>query len=66
VSLVCASVRVRLARLHLFGSDKDRVIVFVCECTDAACRETVLLTAPQFDARTADGDLVVHPHHAVA
>jgi len=53
-----------LDRVRLFGSDKARVIVFVCECGDGDCRETVLLTAPQFEARTTDGDLVVHPRHS--
>jgi hypothetical protein len=52
-------------RLQLFATDGARVIAFICECGDGDCRETVLLTGPQFEARTADGDLVVHPGHSV-
>jgi hypothetical protein len=53
-------------RIQLFGTNGERVIAFICECGDSDCRETVLLTGPQFEARTAEGDLVVHPRHSVA
>jgi len=54
-----------LERARLFGRDKERVIVFICECGDSGCRETVLLTAPQFAAIAAADELVVHPHHPI-
>jgi hypothetical protein len=37
-------------RRDTFGTQPDRMIVFVCECDDAGCREAVLLTAADYDA----------------
>jgi hypothetical protein len=37
-------------RRETFGTQPGRVIVFVCECDDAGCREAVLLTAADYDA----------------
>ena len=48
-------------RKRLFGGDGQRLIAFVCECTDPDCREAVLLTADEYEARR--GRLVVHENH---
>ncbi len=41
-------------RLRLFGSPGRRAIAFVCECDNADCRMTVLLTPEQYaERRTA-------------
>ena len=53
-------------RVDLFGTNEQRVIAFICECGDGDCRETVLLTAPQFQAQAADGAPIVHPRHTLA
>ena len=53
-------------RLRLFGSNSQRTIVFLCECEDGGCRETVLLTAGDFDSRAERGELVLHQRHAPA
>ena len=38
-----------------------RPIAFVCECGDAACAQTVVLTAAEYDLRRADaGVLLAH------
>jgi hypothetical protein len=36
-------------RKRVFGGS-DRVIAFVCECSDPDCRDTVLLTEHEYDA----------------
>lgn len=58
--------QVNVNRVHLFGTNEQRVIAFVCECGDGDCRETALLTGPQFQARAADGERIVHPRHTLA
>jgi len=49
-------------RQRLFGSDADRLIAFVCECTDADCRQTVLLTAHDYERSRVLGR-VLHDGH---
>jgi len=36
-------------RLRVFGRERQRPIAFVCECDDAACRRTVVLSALAFE-----------------
>ena len=36
-------------RKRVFGGS-ERLIAFICECSDPECRETVLLTERQYDA----------------
>ena len=36
-------------RKRVFGGS-ERLIAFICECTDANCHDTVLLTEAQYDA----------------
>jgi hypothetical protein len=47
-------------RKRLFGTP-GRVIAFVCECADSNCRNTVLLTAVEYDARRPG--LIIDPRH---
>jgi hypothetical protein len=51
-------------RRALFGTTQERTVAFICECGDPRCRETVLLSGSQFEARTKQGALLVHPQHA--
>lgn len=51
-------------RRRAFGHQAQRVIAFVCECSDEQCRRTVLLTAEEFDeARTSRRPIVVDATH---
>jgi hypothetical protein len=36
-------------RKRVFGGS-ERLIAFICECSDPECRETVMLTERQYDA----------------
>jgi hypothetical protein len=40
-------------RRALFGGS-DRLIVFVCECSERRCIEGMMLSASEFDARRPD------------
>jgi hypothetical protein len=51
-------------RMRLFGSNAERTIVFVCECENEGCRETVLLKAGDYDSCAERGELVLHGRHA--
>jgi hypothetical protein len=56
-----ASLRdVNEQRRQLFGHP-DRLIAFVCECSDGACTDAVVLTAEQYDARRP-GAVVAEGH----
>ena len=55
--------RINENRLELFGGNAERTIAFICECSDAYCRETVVLTPSQFEERVAVKGTVVHPRH---
>jgi hypothetical protein len=47
-------------RKRVFGGS-ERLIAFICECSDPDCRETVMLTERQYDARRPG--LVVRDGH---
>lgn len=51
-------------RAQLFGNDPKRLIAFICECGDDGCAASVLLTAPEYDGRTAGGKLLLHAQHS--
>jgi hypothetical protein len=57
---------VRLAmnadRRKRFGTD-GRTLALVCECIDAECRRTVLMSPAEYDAIRPG--LVLHPDHNV-
>jgi hypothetical protein len=36
-------------RKRAFGGASERVIAFVCECSDPDCRESVILTEAEYD-----------------
>ena len=40
------------------------VLAFRCECDQSLCREVVVLTLAEYDARTAGSRAVVAPGHA--
>lgn len=48
-------------RRRLFG-DAGRSLALICECADPECRETVLLTVEEYDARRPEP--ILHPAHA--
>ena len=47
-------------RLRNFA-EPDRQIAFVCECAEADCRRTVVLTAAEY--RALRPGLILHPAH---
>lgn len=47
-------------RLRLFG-DANRGIAFICECPDADCRRTIVLTPAEYESLRPD--LLIHPSH---
>lgn len=54
-------------RASLFGAtNPERLIVFLCECSDADCRETILLSARAYTEQIEAGGLVVHEGHTAA
>jgi len=51
-------------RRKAFGSDPDRRVAFVCECTEEDCRSAVVLTIRDYDdIRTSGGAVVVDSSH---
>ncbi len=50
-------------RLRLFGGG-NRVVAFVCECSDPGCTKTILLPARDYEARRDEGPLVHEAHAA--
>jgi hypothetical protein len=51
-------------RRKRFGTD-GRTLALLCECADAECRRTVLISPAEYDALRPG--LLLHPdHHAVA
>ena len=52
------------SRLSLFGHGKGRLIAFVCECADAACRRTVTLTAAEGSELRQQGKPILFRGHA--
>jgi hypothetical protein len=53
-------------RFQLFGSNPDRLIAFICECGDADCHDTVLLTAAEYQSAAGADELLLHHKHGVA
>jgi hypothetical protein len=49
-------------RRRIFGG-ANRLIAFICECADPDCRNTVLLTQDEYDARRPE--LILHEDHAL-
>jgi hypothetical protein len=47
-------------RLRLFG-EVNRGIAFICECPDADCRRTIVLTPAEYELQRPD--LLIHPSH---
>jgi hypothetical protein len=47
-------------RLRLFGEAK-RGIAFICECPDAGCRRTIVLTPAEYESRRPG--LLIHSSH---
>lgn len=54
------------SRVRLFGADPERVIAFVCECSDSDCRESVLLRAGDYATVAGAGELLKHDRHRPA
>ena len=50
-------------RQRIFGRSDDQLIGFVCECADADCHRTVLLTRQHYEAARARGELILYPSH---
>ena len=48
-------------RREFGGSDPNRVLALICECGEANCYRTVLLTQAEYDA--AQPGLILHPNH---
>ena len=57
--------RLNKNRIKLFGGTAKRTIAFLCECRATNCRETVVLSGAEYEARSSRGDSVVHPRHLV-
>jgi hypothetical protein len=55
--------RLNQGRARLFGTVPERQIVFLCECGDEACRQSVLLTAGDFTGYTGRGEPVLSKVH---
>ena len=43
------------------GSDPTRVVALICECGDANCHRTVLMTQADYDA--GQPGVILHPDH---
>jgi hypothetical protein len=50
-------------RRQFGGSDPARVLALICECGEADCHRTVLMTQAEYDA--AQPGVILHPDHAV-
>jgi hypothetical protein len=50
-------------RRRAFGSDPSRVLALVCECGEANCVRTVLMTQAEYDAQPG---VILHPDHGEA
>lgn len=51
-------------RARVFGTDAARLIGFVCECGDPACRRTVALTLEEYSSSRPG--LLLHESHGAA
>ena len=50
-------------RLRVFGRDGDSPIGFVCECDDAGCARTVVLTGLAYEDLRREGKPLLFPGH---
>jgi hypothetical protein len=48
-------------RRLLGGSDPNRVLALLCECGEASCHRTVLMTQAEYDA--LQPGVILHPEH---
>lgn len=51
------------AACAFLGADTERVIAFVCECSDSDCRASVLLSGGGYATLGGAGELLMHDGH---
>jgi hypothetical protein len=50
-------------RARVFGHDDDRMIAFICECSDSRCHRIVMLTRATYGELRRQGKPVLMPGH---